>query len=497
MSKYIEQLNPWRSLVGYECEDPNSGNRKIIAVHHPGGYVDFTDGTRGDIHNMSEPHNMTSKLWRVLRVQSNLPLSIERPEEHPLITEAKKRYPPETRFQPAHLEGNPTEICVVGLHENFYLAQGDIYLSHGNTEKNGHNFSEFLYSGGKWAKIVEEPKEESKKYQSFAIACPEDWNTNPVWKHFIEWLGQQGSFGGGGNAIGCFYGIRTDGYPDYSSNKSIFEEIKPFNYIYKLLQIPEIIEKPKEELIESPMDICKKKYPIGATVVSLFGKEATVTGEPFYWKTNEGVLTSDIFIPSNYGDMYVYEAKTGRFAEVKLTKTPESLEELYAIELAEVERLFPEGKTGVFNDWDSGKPAMTCTRQGKLKFDTHEGHARIYSYNGDGILWSTKYGYSTPKTTYERPATPEESFMPKVNGKWIKTTQFLDELGHAHVKSFEDVVPKPNAGQRLKEILFGTPNKQEEPVELPPLIRPTTKPMDVNKITNYTGEKLVLVKPKN
>lgn len=415
MSKYIEELNPWRSLIGYECEDPNTGKRRIIKTHDPGGYVEFTDGTSGDIHNFSAPHEMACKQWRVL-CDPKTNTEIKR-VENPLIEEAKKRYPPGTKFQPAHLKGRPTETCVIGLHENFQFNGDEIYISHGNQDKNGHNYSEIIYHEGNWAEIIEEPK---------------------------------------------------------------------------------------EELIESPMDICKKKYPIGATVVSLFGKEATVIGEPFYWKTTDDVTTSDIFIRSytkeeGEDDIYVYEAKTGRFAEVKLTKIPlpSSLEEQYAKELAEVEKLFPEGKTGVFNDWDSGEVAMTCRREGVLKFDTYEKHARIYSSDGSGILWSTKYGYSTPKTTYERPATPEESFMPKVNGKWIKTTPFVDPLGEEHVELFTAATPKPNAGQRLKAILFGTPNKSDESIELPQLVRLKSKQLNVAKITDYEGENLMLVKPKN
>ena len=165
MNKYIEQLNPWKSLVCYECEDPNTGNRRIIQIHDPGGYVEFTNGSSGDIHNLTAPHDMTSKQWRVLSVQRNI-IEIKR-VENPLIEEAKKRYPPGTKFQPAHISGiTLSELCIVGPNETFYLLLNTIYLSHGNQEKNGHNYSEFVYHDGSWAEIVTDLKEEPKKYQS-------------------------------------------------------------------------------------------------------------------------------------------------------------------------------------------------------------------------------------------------------------------------------------------------------------------------------------------
>ncbi len=90
------------------------------------------------------------------------------------------------------------------------------------------------------------------------------------------------------------------------------------------------------------------------------------------------------------------------------TEKEPTLEEKYAKELAEVERLFPEGKKGTFTEW-YGRSNLTCKRKGVLRvFNHREGHVCINTYHkgagqGKGILWSTKHGYSTPNVKEKAP----------------------------------------------------------------------------------------------
>ena len=82
--------------------------------------------------------------------------------EHPDILEAKKRYPVGTKFHPAHLPSTISH-CVVEESDIFQInSDGNILLSNGNQEKNGHVFSEIVRADGIWAKIVK--PEVSEKY---------------------------------------------------------------------------------------------------------------------------------------------------------------------------------------------------------------------------------------------------------------------------------------------------------------------------------------------
>ena len=112
------------------------------------------------------------------------------------------------------------------------------------------------------------------------------------------------------------------------------------------------------------------------------------------------VAFENIFInfgfPKSYIDKHFY------------TEKEMPLREKYAKELAEVERLFPEGTEGRFfspiNDEIS-----TCIRRGSLNIDYidyAEGNVefiRIYSPNGYGLLWSSKHGYSTSNVKEKTP----------------------------------------------------------------------------------------------
>ena len=57
------------------------------------------------------------------------------------------------------------------------------------------------------------------------------------------------------------------------------------------------------------------------------------------------------------------------------------------------ERLFPEGTKGKMR-WGNIS-SVNCLRLGKLLIKDEDNHIRIYT-PGNGILWSTVYGYSTP-----------------------------------------------------------------------------------------------------
>lgn len=82
--------------------------------------------------------------------------------EHPDILEAKKRYPIGTKFHPAHLPAT-TSYCIVEENDIFQInSNGNILLSNGNQEKNGHVFSEIVRADGIWAKIVK--PEVNEKY---------------------------------------------------------------------------------------------------------------------------------------------------------------------------------------------------------------------------------------------------------------------------------------------------------------------------------------------
>jgi len=297
-----------------------------------------------------------------------------------LLEYAEKMYPIGTKYKTASKANNEiftasySPIIITG---NIEVGNGYIYYKPTNT----------------WAEIVSTPE----KIESFAIQCPKDYETNILWKQYIEWYKYQGGYGTG-NAENYYYGLNKNGSYNYAWQADEFETIKPFEYIYELLNIPVIKtvgEPSSKPVIKEEYLKCLDPWRslVGYTAVR------TATGERYKiiqhdksgyceLKNNESRLIN-VDIHSSI-DPYYMTSKDFRV----IAKAPEvmSLKQKYADKLAEVENLFPIGSLVRVQDW-SGLQEREFIRTKKLTLDKYENHIRIAS-NGDGILWSTKYGMS-------------------------------------------------------------------------------------------------------
>ncbi len=68
--------------------------------------------------------------------------------------------------------------------------------------------------------------------------------------------------------------------------------------------------KPKEQSIEEILEICKKKYPIGTEVKSVFGKQGIIEKNYHIFDFN------NVYVSTNKGDLILYEGKTNKYAEI-------------------------------------------------------------------------------------------------------------------------------------------------------------------------------------
>jgi hypothetical protein len=97
-----------------------------------------------------------------------------------LLEEAKRRFPPGTKFYPAHLHPYKDGICTVTKEQVPHFESGKddvIQFSTGDRYKNGHAYSEVIYVKGRWAEIVEPAIPESNGLgasQEFSVG---DWVT--------------------------------------------------------------------------------------------------------------------------------------------------------------------------------------------------------------------------------------------------------------------------------------------------------------------------------
>jgi hypothetical protein len=247
-----------------------------------------------------------------------------------LLKEARRRYPKGTVYIPAHMPGSG-EKCIAGDPDDFYIYNDDdIIESHGNKEKNGHIYSEYIYDNGRWAEIVE------------LVDKPE---------------------------IGRYITIT-----DTASSKKV--------YVTKV------------------MGYYGEKWLNDSPVLLLT--------ETNYYRENKTLYTDD-----NRTWRYSTEAESDHldaciaaeeYVDPPVKEVP--LQVKYAAELAEVEKLFPEGTEGTYTCPYDGR-TETCKRNGPLVLNEYEGFIRIYAQSG--LLWSNKHGYSTPNTP------------PKLKvGQWVK-----------------------------------------------------------------------------
>jgi len=114
-----------------------------------------------------------------------------------------------------------------------------------------------------------------------------------------------------------------------------------------------------------------------------------------------GINKSGAFVTTDRPDRFNEVKKLKHLYDLLCIMKPEitsqtELKVKYAKELAEVERLFPEGTNGRTKSWTNPPGYISVKRNGKLLFDEYDNHVRITSEQRTGILWSTKYGYSIP-----------------------------------------------------------------------------------------------------
>lgn len=185
-----------------------------------------------------------------------------------LLKYAAKMYPIGTKYKNAYKQQGGGEFTATNKPQitssgNVEVGNGYVYYQKKNT----------------WAEIIPTPK----KVESFAIMCPTDWSTNPIWEKYMDWLRIQaeinGGNAGGGNGVIYYYGIKNDGKVGYcgsSSKDRIFDEIKPFEYIYELLNIP-VIETVGEEKYLKCLDPWRSL--VGYEVVNTRTGERSVIGK--------------------------------------------------------------------------------------------------------------------------------------------------------------------------------------------------------------------------
>jgi len=180
--------------------------------------------------------------------------------EEELLEYAEKMYPIGTKFKTASKANNETLTAhyspAIDLNGDVEVGSGYLYYKSTNT----------------WAEIVSEPK----KIESFAIMCPRNYGINDIWEKYIIWLRNKGDNKPAGTVCGIYYGITKSGKVDFSNCIDCFDEIKPFEYIYELLNIP-MIEKVGESLeAKYAVQLAKVKrlFPIGSL------------GEVMRWKGN-------------------------------------------------------------------------------------------------------------------------------------------------------------------------------------------------------------------
>jgi len=170
----------------------------------------------------------------------------------------------------------------------------------------------------------------------------------------------------------------------------------------------EMPPRPRSYAVECPKDYATSKVwqnyinYLNCTYSAGFSGDSE---RSYYGVDKNGVC--DFYYESTRFDMIYPISKVDELTGgAKITKP---LEEQYAYELSEVEKLFPEGMQGGSKEWD-GQGTIKCLRKGGLYFDQLESHTRIFSHEGSGILWSTKHGFSKPDLTKGQPQI----------GDWIK-----------------------------------------------------------------------------
>lgn len=135
-----------------------------------GDFISFKKGSIGQIIEVNDGYGLKAKSIKIStqtftgECADEFRLATQDEIGKHLIEEAKKRYPPDTLFYPAHL---PTvkDTCLRRPEYHFYYEKGYIYL---RNEKNlvvnmNSGYSYCVYYNGTWAKVVNQSESMSKE----------------------------------------------------------------------------------------------------------------------------------------------------------------------------------------------------------------------------------------------------------------------------------------------------------------------------------------------
>jgi hypothetical protein len=171
--KHVIHTEKWLVSVGYEMAQPMGRDPNYLFIH---------GSTKKFHYNNSESYiDDDYKEFEEL-YKYGMPIFIEQsvPEENPLITEAKKRYPVGTSFHPAHV-ANSSFYCTITENSVFKIISSDEITASINQQswvdpdlsKNkiygNCQLNRTVYYQGKWADIANVPRETEKKKEKVEI----------------------------------------------------------------------------------------------------------------------------------------------------------------------------------------------------------------------------------------------------------------------------------------------------------------------------------------
>lgn len=131
-----------------------------------GDFISFKRGSIGQITEVTDGYGLNAKSFKISTQTftndacSWFRLATQDEIGNYLISEAKKKYPEDTLFIPAHLS-TTKETCLRRPEYHFYYEKDIIYLKNeqGLVVNNNVGQSYVVYHNGKWAEIVSKPEE--------------------------------------------------------------------------------------------------------------------------------------------------------------------------------------------------------------------------------------------------------------------------------------------------------------------------------------------------
>lgn len=317
-----------------------------------GGNINFRTPTLEEKHwldvcikeNKSIPYEEAFKTFKQ-NVQTN--------EEY-ILEEAKIKYPIGTKFYP--IFGNISKILTITdnnftFHNNNTSITVSTNLGNGSIVKNGCS----IYHNGKWAEIIELPKEQTEFKKGDYIVYTEDsdndgfrfnycYKQKQNEKYLCPEITDKGSVNNGWSYIN----IIKDNW-----RYATLKEIAEYDRIGKPYDVTTLNQK--ELSMEEIQEECKRKFPIGCTFVNTNkdgGKQILVEDEYVY-----KIVNKNIWAGANQGCLY----SNGVYAElILLPKIKEEIPEY--VEYIDTKY---KGKIVKIEDWKCGSYCKVLFADGK------------------------------------------------------------------------------------------------------------------------------------